>query len=131
MDDLLSYLVKEIVEKPDSVDVLVDESQNSNDITLIIDSDPEDVPLIIGKKGKTIKALRNMISILALKDRKRVHLTVKHQKPRDIEFSNEEDSRETVEEVAPVVKKAPVRKPKAVKKEKSISQEETEDVLGF
>lgn len=141
MDDLLAHLVKALVEKPDEIDVLVDESQTSNDVTLIIDSNPDDVPLIIGRKGRTIKALRNIISILALKDRQRINIQVKHQKPREEKvFEKSETPSEVIaesEEEEKTETKKTVEKPeRRMVKPKRISERnseptETEDILGF
>ena len=87
MDDLLSYILKKIVNHPKEIDILVDEAQDSNHVTLIIDSNEEDIPLIIGRNGRTIKALRNIIGILALKENKRVYLKVKNETPRQQKIS--------------------------------------------
>jgi uncharacterized protein len=140
MDDLLTHLVKELVEKPDEIDVLVDESQTSNEVTLIIDSNPDDVPLIIGRKGRTIKALRNIISIIALKEQKRVYIQVKHQRPREEPLVQETKAKPS--KAQDDIPDAPTDLPEAPKRQERIkkiprpstrNQEkgETEDILGF
>jgi len=138
MDDLLEYLVKQIVEEPKKIDILTDESQVSNDVTFIIDSTKDDVPLIIGREGRTIKALRNIVSIMALEDNKRIHLEVKHQKPREdegMEMDEEMMDKSAAKEKRKEPKPAKVEKAKKAKKskkdEEKVSKKETEELLGF
>lgn len=116
MDELLSELLKDIVENPDEIDILIDEAQEGNSITYIIDSNPDDAALIIGRKGKTIKSLRNILSIMAVKEDKRVFLNVKHQKPREERVESFESSLDKKEEEVTEPKEEPT---------------DTQDTLGF
>jgi len=59
MKDTLHYIVTSIVDNPDSVNI---EEQNENDvINLIISVDPLDMGKVIGKEGKVIRSIRNII----------------------------------------------------------------------
>lgn len=72
MKGLLEYLVKLLVDHPD--DVQVDESDNAGFVTLHLKVNPQDAGKVIGKQGKIIKALRNVVRILAVKEGKRVNI---------------------------------------------------------
>lgn len=72
MKDLLSYLVKSFVDHPD--DVQVDESDNAGFITLHLKVNSQDAGKVIGREGQIIKALRNVVRILAVKEGKRVNI---------------------------------------------------------
>lgn len=75
MKDLVTYIVKAIVENSDAVNVeeqvLVD-----GKIILTIHTAPTDVGLVIGKMGKTINAIRTLVKIKAIKEGKFVDVKV-------------------------------------------------------
>ena len=67
MKDLVTYIVKAIVEKPDEVSI--EESVLADGkIILTIHTAPSDVGLVIGKMGKTINAIRSLVKIKAIKE---------------------------------------------------------------
>ncbi len=72
MKDLIEYIVKNFVTKPDSVNI--EESAVETDVTLKLTVDPEDMGLVIGKQGQTIKALRRVLTVRAMADNVRVNL---------------------------------------------------------
>jgi uncharacterized protein len=72
MSDLILYIVKQLVTNPDGV--RVDESHNGSEVNLLLTVAPEDMGLIIGKSGNTIKALRKILIIKAMADNVRVNL---------------------------------------------------------
>lgn len=72
MKDLLDYLVKLIVNNPDDVKVEVDEKDDYINLKLAVNE--EDKGLVIGKGGKTIRALRTMLRVKAIKENKRFNL---------------------------------------------------------
>lgn len=57
MKELLEFIVKALVAKPESVKI-EEETQSGN---FIIFADENDKGLIIGKKGKIIKAIRTLL----------------------------------------------------------------------
>jgi predicted RNA-binding protein YlqC (UPF0109 family) len=73
MKDLLEYLVKSIVSKPEAVKV---EEIVTPDgfVNLRLTVDPEDMGSVIGKGGRIIKALRNLVRVKAIKEDKRVNV---------------------------------------------------------
>lgn len=63
MDEALEHLVKGIVNNPD--DVVVTEKTHRRGITLEVRVNPEDIGKVIGRNGRTAKALRTVVSALA------------------------------------------------------------------
>lgn len=55
---LVSYLVKSLVESPDSVHI--DKSENDGVTRFELTLDPDDVGKIIGRQGRIIKAIRTL-----------------------------------------------------------------------
>ena len=72
VQDFLEYLVKSIVS--DSSSVLIERNMNSFDETYIIHVDPHDMGILIGKGGKNINAIRNLVSIKSTPNRIYVHV---------------------------------------------------------
>jgi uncharacterized protein len=73
MQDLALYIIKQLVNNPDDVSI---EEQNSGqgEITLLVSVNPEDMGIVIGKSGQTIKAVRRILSIRAMTENVRVNL---------------------------------------------------------
>ena len=66
MDKLLSDMVKSIVDKPDEVNVVVNESDNTRIYELSVGEG--DLGKVIGKKGKNVNALRTLLSAATAKE---------------------------------------------------------------
>lgn len=78
MKELLLYLAKSIVDKTDAVKV--DESTDENGfVNLRLTVDSADMGKIIGKNGKVIKAIRNLVRIVAIKEGKKVNIELTEQ----------------------------------------------------
>lgn len=65
MKETLLYLLKSIVDHPD--DIVVDEDVSEDKTTLTIHANTEDIGKIIGKSGRIIHALRDLIKLMAAK----------------------------------------------------------------
>lgn len=65
MKDTLIYLLTSIVDHPD--DIVVDEDQSEDKTTLTIHANTEDMGKIIGKSGRIIRSLRDIIKLMAAK----------------------------------------------------------------
>ena len=65
MKDLLTEMVKAIVDKPDEVDINLTESENTNIYELRLGDG--DVGKVIGKKGKNVMAIRTLLSAATAK----------------------------------------------------------------
>ena len=75
MKDLLEHIVKSIVNNPD--DVVIEEKESVDFPGLIILSitvAEEDKGVVIGRKGRTINAIRDLITIHAIRTDKRVRV---------------------------------------------------------
>ena len=66
MDKLLSDIVKAIVDKPDEVNVVVNESENTSIFELSVGEG--DLGKVIGKKGKNVTALRTLLTAATAKE---------------------------------------------------------------
>lgn len=65
MKDTLIYLLKSIVENPD--DIVVDETVEETKTLLTVHANQADIGKIIGKQGRIIRALRDLIKLIAAK----------------------------------------------------------------
>ncbi len=65
MQDTLVFLVSNIVDHPEAVTVDV-RADNTRDI-LVLHVHPEDMGKVIGKQGRIIRALRDLIKLMAAK----------------------------------------------------------------
>jgi predicted RNA-binding protein YlqC (UPF0109 family) len=63
IDEALEHLVKGIVDHPE--DVVISEKNNRRGSTLEVRVNPEDIGKVIGRNGRTAKALRTVVSALA------------------------------------------------------------------
>jgi len=72
MKELATYLAKQLVDTPDSVDVQVSEDGDTTRLSMrVADADKGKV---IGKQGKVIKAIRQIVGIPAVKTGRKVFL---------------------------------------------------------
>jgi len=65
MKDTLVYVLTRIVDHPE--DVVVDESTVEDKTVLTIHANQEDLGKIIGKSGRIIRSLRDLIKLMAAK----------------------------------------------------------------
>ncbi|MBS0615832.1 MAG: KH domain-containing protein [Verrucomicrobia bacterium] len=72
MKEFIAYLIKNLVDKPDSVDVQIIEGQQGTLVEVRVS--PEDVAKIVGRGGRTIKALRTIAMIVGARFGRRVRL---------------------------------------------------------
>ena len=73
MKDLLKFLVKQLVDNPKAIEIK-EETDQSGLITLKLHVDAKDMGRVIGKQGSIINALRLLLKVKAIKDKKRVRL---------------------------------------------------------
>ena len=74
LKELVSMLAKSLVDNPDQVEVT--EVAGEQTAVLELKVAPEDLGKIIGKQGKTAKAIRIILSAAAAKMRKRAVLEI-------------------------------------------------------
>ena len=65
MKDTLFFLLQAIVDHPD--DIVIDESTLEDKTILTIHANTEDMGKIIGKSGRIIRSLRDLIKLMAAK----------------------------------------------------------------
>lgn len=74
MKKALEFIIASIVDKPEEVKIT--ESEENNVINFSIEVAKEDMGKIIGKNGKIIKAIRNVMKIPAMKQEKRIFINL-------------------------------------------------------
>ncbi len=74
LKNLLLLLVRPIVDEPQRVEVVATESQNRVDLELTVA--PDDVGKVIGRGGRTIRAIRTVVKAASVKVDKRVNVEV-------------------------------------------------------
>jgi predicted RNA-binding protein YlqC (UPF0109 family) len=77
MKELLEFLLKGITGK---ADFLVEETIENGRVDLKICADPENVGIIIGKNGGTIKAIQNILRVRARLKKTSVFIDVTEKK---------------------------------------------------
>ena len=120
-------VVRAIVDAPDKVSTQrkVDEMGVLIELTV----DPGDMGKIIGKEGKTAKAIRTLLRVLGAKNNARINLKIVEPEGSERPYKKEETSEETaeVEEGAEKVEK--VEKEEKSEKEEEIMKDVPADVL--
>jgi hypothetical protein len=74
MKDLVEYIAKSLVDQPDVVKVIEVEGERTSVIELSVAK--EDLGKVIGKQGKTARAMRTILSAASTKQRKRTILEI-------------------------------------------------------
>ena len=74
LESFVDYVVKALVDRPDEVKLSVVE--NGEGATIQVRCSKEDVGKIVGKRGKTIMAIRSLVSGAAGRQHKRVSVDV-------------------------------------------------------
>ena len=72
MKDLLEKVVTALVDHPE--DVNISEINGEKTVVYELRVNPEDVGKVIGKKGRTINAIRTVMKAITVKDEKKVML---------------------------------------------------------
>ncbi len=76
MQEFVAYLVKNLVDQPDNVAVQVFEGTKSTIIEVKVAQD--DVAKLVGRQGRTIKALRTIALTVGARFERRVKLELVH-----------------------------------------------------
>lgn len=118
MKQLIEYIVSNIVNHPESVIITEEKTEDGEATKYLIKVDPEDVGRVIGKEGKVIKSIRQIVRIAAIQKGTRAIVdlledgTNKAEPQEEViteELSKEapeelvEEKEEALEEVAEVV----------------------------
>lgn len=74
LKELVEFMAKSLVDKPDQVSVNEDPGQQTTVLSLRVDK--EDLGKVIGKQGKTAAAMRTIIRAAGTKLNRRYHLDI-------------------------------------------------------
>ena len=74
LEDLVLFLTKSLVDNPDSVEVSGTEEDSRVDLEIRVAH--EDIGKVIGRQGRTIKAIRTVAKAASVKVDKRVNVEV-------------------------------------------------------
>lgn len=74
MKDLVTYIAKSLVDRPESVDVRVSEQRSEVILELTV-ANP-DMGRVIGKGGRVVNAIRSLVAVAAERQNKRASLEI-------------------------------------------------------
>lgn len=72
--DVLAHVVAELVDNPD--DVRIDEVEDDRELVLELTVHPDDLGKVIGKRGRTVRALRTLVRAAGALDDEQVTVEV-------------------------------------------------------
>jgi len=72
--EFLEYVVKQLVDHPE--DVKIERKVDEMGVLLSLKVNPQDMGQVIGRKGMTAQAIRNLVRIIGLKNHARVNLKI-------------------------------------------------------
>jgi len=75
MKELIEYIAKSLVENPDAV-TLEEEEKEDGSILIKLGAAQDDMGRIIGKQGRTAKAMRTLLNAKATRENKRASLQI-------------------------------------------------------
>ena len=76
MEQLLNYILTKIVKNPEDIKITQEIDEVTQEIIFNISVPEEERGIIIGKKGKNIQSIRNIISIIAKREGQRVRVKI-------------------------------------------------------
>lgn len=74
MKKALEYIIDQIVENPKKVEI--NEQDDNGIINFTITVAPSDMGKVIGKNGKVIRSIRNVVKISAIKQNKKINIAL-------------------------------------------------------
>ncbi|HHY47528.1 MAG TPA: KH domain-containing protein [Firmicutes bacterium] len=74
MKELVEFMAKSLVDKPD--EVRVDEVEKEDATVIELRVAPEDMGKVIGKQGRTAKAMRQLVKAVGARSGKRVMVEI-------------------------------------------------------
>jgi predicted RNA-binding protein YlqC (UPF0109 family) len=72
--EFLEYVARGLVDKPDAVEVEVEEDGDETVLTLVVDQ--EDMGRVIGRDGRIANAIRSLLKVMASRDGRHVELEI-------------------------------------------------------
>ena len=74
MKDVLEHIARALVDNPDAVVVTQDEGDRGTVLRLQVD--PDDMGKVIGRGGRTARAIRSVMKAAAIKADARIHVEI-------------------------------------------------------
>jgi predicted RNA-binding protein YlqC (UPF0109 family) len=100
MQELLEKIVKGIVNNPDQVSVVERESVDFPGLTILeITVADDDKGILIGRKGRTINAIRDIMTISAIRNEKKIKVLVKEDREKNYNVKEESEGEMETKEV--------------------------------
>ncbi len=75
MKDLIEYIAKSLVEKPDEI-IISEEVAEDGSVLIKLAAAQEDMGRIIGKQGRNAKAMRTLLNAKATRENRRAALQI-------------------------------------------------------
>jgi predicted RNA-binding protein YlqC (UPF0109 family) len=72
--EFLEYVARSLVDKPDAVQVEIEEEDD--EISLILTVDQEDMGRVIGRDGRIANAIRSLLRVMGTRDGRHVELEI-------------------------------------------------------
>lgn len=91
--DFIEYVVKQLVENPD--EVKVERTVDEMGVLIQLTVDRNDMGRVIGKEGRTAKALRTLLRVLGAKNNARVNLKIMEPDGGEVRIGADDDSSDT------------------------------------
>lgn len=74
MEELISFIARSLVDQPDDVKVTVNDEDDNYTVELAVA--PEDLGKVIGKQGRTARAMRSILAAASANENKRSRLEI-------------------------------------------------------
>lgn len=87
--DFIEYVVKQLVENPDAV--RVERTVDEMGVLIQLTVDRNDMGRVIGKEGRTAKALRTLLRVLGAKNNARVNLKIMEPEGGEVPIHDDEE----------------------------------------
>ena len=96
MKEFVEYIVKNLVDHPE--DVVINEVGGTHTLIIELAVEKSDIGKIIGKKGKTINAIRTLLMSVASRNGLRVNLEIIEEGKKSSREKTQEETQEEVQE---------------------------------
>jgi len=84
MKKLLEFILESIVDHPKDVEVKL--SDQENQVVLSIMVNPKDMGMVIGRNGKIIRSIRNLLRAKGIKEEKQVQVVLQENAQKENGF---------------------------------------------
>ena len=91
MEDFLKYIIPFLIDNKEAFQIETKE-EDEGTVIFTIHVAKEDMGKVIGKEGRTIQSIRNLVKILAVKENKRVMVEIAEPEGSEIPQEPQEES---------------------------------------